>query len=364
MRLDWLELRAFRSYPQLEFRPDEGVNLLVGANGSGKTNLLEAIAYLGSLRSFRKAPDDALIATGTAETVVRGGVAGPVSGHTIEVLLSRHARRQVLLDGKRPSRNAELRSRLRCVTFLPDDLEIIKGGAGRRRELLDDLAAQLRPTAAADQADFDRALRQRNALLRGDGRLADADALASFEEAIAVSGAKVVSHRLATGEALTPFLQAAYRALGPETVVWGYESSWADPSATEAGLAEALQAALAENRRKDMDRRMTTAGPQRDEPRLFLDLRSARTHASQGEQRSLVLALRLAAFDLLADEFDDTPVLLFDDVFSELDPHRAAAIVERLPGAQAFLTTARHDDVGDVSGTYWDVAATGEVVAR
>ena len=113
-----------------------------------------------------------------------------------------------------------------------------------------------------------------------------------------------------------------------------------------------------------MERRLTTTGPQRDEPRLFLDDRVARTHASQGEQRSLVLALRLAAFDLLADEFDDPPVLLLDDVFSELDSVRAHAVVERLPGAQAFLSSARHDDVGDVAGTYWDVDASGKVVAR
>lgn len=364
MRLDWIELQGFRSYPQLEFQPAAGVNLLMGANGAGKTNLLEAIAYLSALRSFRKAPDDALIATGAEEAVVRGAVAGPVSEHTIEVMLSRSTRRKVLLDGKRPARNAELRARLRCVTFLPDDLELIKGSAGQRRDLLDDLSAQLRPTAAADQADFERALRQRNALLRNEGSLADIDALASFEQAIAASGAKVVSHRLATAQALTPFLQSAYGALGPDTVRWSYESSWADPAAAEPELADALLAALAERRRRDMERRLTTTGPQRDEPRLFLDDRDARTHASQGEQRSLVLALRLAAFDLLSNEFDDPPVLLLDDVFSELDSVRAQAVIERLPGAQAFLSSARPDDVGDVAGTYWDVEASGKVVAR
>ncbi len=364
MRLDWIELQTFRSYPQLDLRPDAGTNLLVGDNGAGKTNLLEAIAYLSGLRSFRKVPDDALIASGAEEAVVRGAVTGPVSEHTIEVLLSRHSRRKVLLDGKRPSRNAELRSRLRCVTFLPDDLELIKGSASQRRDLLDDLAAQLRPTAAADQSDFNRALRQRNALLRTDGPLADADALASFEEAIAVSGAKVVHHRLQTAEALTPFLQSAYGALGPDIVDWAYESNWAETDASQHELSELLVAALAERRRRDMERRVTTAGPQRDEPRLFLDQRDARTHASQGEQRSLVLALRLAAFDLLADEFDDPPVLLLDDVFSELDTVRAHAVVDRLPGAQAFLSTARADDVGAVGGVFWDVDPSGKVVAR
>ncbi|MBT8247777.1 MAG: DNA replication and repair protein RecF [Acidimicrobiia bacterium] len=364
MRLDWIELREFRSYPQLDFRPDPGTNLLVGDNGAGKTNLLEAITYLSTLRSFRKAPDDALIATGSDEAVIRGGIAGPVSEHTIEVLLSRLQRRRVQLDGKRPSRNAELRARLRCVTFLPDDLELTKGSAGQRRGLLDDLAAQLRPTAAADQGDFDRALRQRNALLRAEGPMADIDALASFEAAIATSGASVVAHRWATAAAMKPFLQAAYRSLGPDTVSWRYESAWATGEASEDDLAGLLAAELAARRRQDMERRMTTVGPQRDEPRLLLGDRDSRTHASQGEQRSLVLALRLAAFDLLSNEYDEPPILILDDVFSELDAGRATAIIDRLPGAQAFLSSARHDDVGDIGGTYWNVDPSGTVVEQ
>jgi len=364
VRLEWLELQRFRSYPQLDFRPDPGANLLVGDNGAGKTNLLEAIAYLGNLRSFRKAPDEALIASDATDAVARASVAGPVSGHTIEVLLSRDSRRRVLLDGKRPGRNAELRARLRCVTFLPDDLEIVKGSAGQRRELLDDLAAQLRPAAAVDQADLERALRQRNALLRSHGPMSDEHALAGFEASIASAGARVVRHRREAADAMAPFLQASYAALGPDKVRWSYGSAWARRDASESELAADLARTLEERRRRDMERRVTTAGPQRDEPGLFLDDRDSRTHASQGEQRSLVLALRLAAFDLLTEEFDDPPLLLLDDVFSELDAVRAHAVVERLPGAQAFLTSARHDDVGDIDGVCWDVDPAGRVTAR
>lgn len=362
MRLDWIELQNFRSYPHLEFRPDPGTNLLVGENGAGKTNLLEAISYLSALRSFRKAPDDALISIGAAEGVVRGAVAGPVSEHTVEVLLSRDQRRKVLLDGKRPSRNADVRRRLRCVTFLPDDLELVKGSAGQRRDLLDDLAAQLRPAAVADQSEFERALRQRNALLRAEGVMANVDSLASFEATIASTGARVVDHRFKTSRALTPFLQAAYQRLAPDTVRWEYISSWAGWGQSEEVLAGRLLEALAASRGRDMERRLTTTGPQRDQPGLLLDDRDSRTHASQGEQRSLVLALRLAAFDLLADAFDDPPILLLDDVFSELDPGRAEAVVDRLPRAQAFLSSARRNDVGSLTGVNWDVDPAGKVV--
>ena len=363
MILDWIELRGFRSYPHLEFQPHQGTNLLVGSNGAGKTNLLEAIAYLSTLRSFRRAPDHALIEVGSEGAIVRAGVVGPVSTHTIEIELSRERRRRVQVDGKRPARNAELRSRLRCVTFLPDDLEIIKGSAGQRRDLLDDVAGQLRPAAGADQADFERALKQRNALLRSDGPLADEHALAGFEAAIAASGARVVKHRREAAHAMAPFLAAAYSELGGESVTWTYSSAWGDWEAHEETLAGLLGDALAAGRRRDMDRRTTGRGPQRDEPQLWIDQRDSRTHASQGEQRSLVLALRLAAFDVLAATFDQHPVLLLGDVFSELDPRRAGAVIDRLPKAQAFLTSARHDDVGSIDGKKWAVDPAGKVLA-
>lgn len=363
MLLGWLELENFRSYPRLRIEPDPGVNLLVGENGSGKTNLLESIAYLSTLRSFRRAPEDALLGGAGDEAVIRGGIVGQVSEHVIEVLLSRSQRRRVQVDGKRPRRNSDILGTLRCVTFLPDDLELVKGSAGTRRGVLDELSAQLRPSAAADQADYDRALRQRNALLRHDGHEADLNALAGFEAQLADGGARVFLHRRSAVEAMEEHLQVAYGRLGPETLSWSYDSKWAAGGDEQTGLAASLLAKLESDRREDMDRRVTTAGPHRDEPRLMLNESDSRTHASQGEQRSVVLALRLASFDLLSDRFDEPPVLILDDVFSELDPTRAAAVAERLPGAQAFLTTARNEEVPGLSGTHWEVSEQGIVKA-
>ena len=361
MRLDWLKLENFRSYPSLDFHPDQGINLLIGKNGSGKTNLLEAIVYLSTLRSFRRVPDDALIGSKGDETVVRGAITGPVSQHQVEVLLNRTQRRRVQVDGKRPRRNADLLETLRCVTFLPDDLELVKGSAGSRRTVLDELAAQLQAAAAADQRDYERALRQRNTLLRQEGHHADLDALAGFEAQLASSGARVCRHRRGAIDSLADHLHEAYGHFGEESLSWSYESKWAGREDNEEELALALATKLESERRRDMDRRLTTTGPHRDEPRLLLDESDSRTHASQGEQRSVVLALRLASFDLLTDRHDDPPVLILDDVFSELDPIRGIAVAERLPGAQAFLTTAQPDEVDGLAAAHWAVGEDGMV---
>ncbi len=336
----------------------------MGANGAGKTNLLEAIVYLSTLRSFRRAADDALLGRKGESAIIRGAIAGPVSEHQIEIQLSRNERRRVQLDGKRPRRNADLLKTLRCVTFLPDDLELVKGSAGARRGVLDDLAVQVRPAAAADQSDYERALRQRNALLRQDGHQADLDALAGFEAQLAVSGARVFVHRRSAIEAMADHLRAAYARLGPETLAWRYESKWALPNDGEKELSESLLGKLEQDRHIDMDRRLTVAGPHRDEPRLVLDDADSRTHASQGEQRSVVLALRLASFDLLTERFDDPPLLILDDVFSELDPIREVAVAERLPSAQAFITTARSHVQERVAGKRWAISGGGNVVEQ
>lgn len=362
MRLEWLELAGFRSYRELLFRPDPALNVVVGNNGAGKTNLLEAIGYLSTLRSFRNAPEEALIALERDAAVLRGEVHGPVSTHRIEVMLSRVGRRNVQLDGKRPRRNSDLGTALRVITFLPDDLELVKGSAGQRRAFLDDVAGQLHPTASVDQGDLERGLRQRNTMLRQERRNADPDALASFEERIAISGARVLLHRRGAIADLIPHLREAYGPFGSDVVAWSYESRWAPRSEDEHEVAAVLAGELERARRHDMERGVTTVGPHRDNPVLTLDERDSRTHASQGEQRSLVLSLRLATFDLLLARFDDAPVILFDDVFSELDPRRAGAVLGRLPGAQTFISSARADDVVPGGGARWRVEETGKVI--
>lgn len=357
MRLAWLQLTDFRSYPDLRFDPDDGINLLIGPNGSGKTAVLEAVAYLGYLRSFRGVPDEALVSLDADTAVLRGEVDAAGGTHIIGVSLPRAGRRAVEVDGKRPRRNRELRRFLRAVTFLPDDLNIVKTGSAIRRNLLDDIAGDLHPTALADQSEYEKAVRQRNALLKQDFRPSEPE-LTTWDEQVALTGARVHIRRMEVIDLLAPLLTGIYRDLSgsDENLAWSYESKWASGVARdEQSLSAGLVDALLESRAVDLARRSTTRGPHRDDPALRIGNRDGRVHASQGEQRSIVLALRLATFDLLRDTFSEAPIMLLDDVFSELDVARSKALLERLPGAQVLITAARREDV-PVGGRMWDVS--------
>ncbi|HSQ38236.1 MAG TPA: DNA replication/repair protein RecF [Acidimicrobiia bacterium] len=355
MLLTWLQLRDFRCHPMLEFTPAPGVNVLLGGNGTGKSSVLEAIGFLATLASFRRAPDGALVRVGEESAVARGQFAGEAGTVQVEVEIPSRGRQHIRVDGKRAAGRAEVAARVALVAFLPDDLDLVKRGPAYRREYVDDLAVQLWPAAAGDQREYERALRQRNALLRREGRTASPGSLSVWDERLAALGAVLIRRRLdALGEVVVG-VEGLCRELGGglEQVSWSYVAAGAgdlDPTATEGALREGLAAAVAAARHEDLERRTTTVGPHRDEVALYLDGRDLRTRASQGEQRTVALALRLAAFDLLAERRRSAPVLVLDDVFSELDEARRARLVDRLPRAQVFISTAHREDVpvGDV----------------
>lgn len=358
MQIDWLKLSNFRSYPSLEWSPAPGVNLLIGPNGAGKTNLLEAVAYLASLRSFRGVPDAALITEGENATVIRSAVLSEERQRLVEIELSTGHPRRAQVDKTRLRRSADLLGVLRVIAFLPDDLDLVKRGPSHRRGLIDDLAVQLWPSAHLDQAEYERAVRQRNAFLRSGER--DQTTLGVWDSRLSQAGGRVLVRRARVVELITPLLDAAYREISGEEEGVGveYETTWgsalrADRSAGE--YSDLLSEALVSARAGDYQRRVTTVGPHRDDPVLFIGGRDSRTHSSQGEQRSLALALKLAAHRAVAESLGMAPVLLLDDVFSELDPDRSAALTKALPGgAQTVITSARPDEV-PVPGKVWQV---------
>lgn len=356
MHLKWLELKDFRPYETLRFEPEEGVNVLVGENGAGKTSVLEAIGYLGMMKSFRGVPDEALVREGSDAAVIRGGIGGAPSEIKVECELPVTGRRTVLLNEKRPKRLRDVLLAVPVVAFVPDDLDVIKRGPAVRREYLDDLASRLWPQAGQDLTEYDRALRQRNALLKQAGRHTGSVTLGVWDERLADVGARVLMHRRSLAVALQPHLQDAYTVVGGEgSLDWSYRSTWGSEHAGDLeALRIALVGALVDKRGRDMEVRTTTVGPHRDEPNLLLDGRPTRTRASQGEQRTVALALRIGAYRIIEEVRGQRPILLLDDVFSELDGKRAQRVVSLIEAGQVFVTTARDDDV-PIGGRRWSV---------
>ena len=358
MRVDWLSLLSFRSYESLEWIPEPGVNLLIGPNGAGKTNALEAIGYLGSLKSFKFSPDTAVIADGAESAVIRAGLTSEERSRLVEIELPRQGQRRTQVDKTRLKRTGDLLGVVRVVTFLPEDLDLIKRGPSHRRDLIDAIAVQLWPAAYLDQSEFERSLRQRNAFLK-IGRRDDAT-LSVWDSKLAQSAGRVMARRARVIKALSAVLLDAYKEVAQDASVatFTYHTSWGGSELRQASAAEyadSIAKALEKNRRHDYERRMTTVGPHRDEPGFSIDGRETRWHGSQGEQRTMALAVRLAAHRAIAEAVGESPVLLLDDVFSELDPDRASALARSLPpDTQTLITSTRPEDI-PISGSTWKV---------
>jgi DNA replication and repair protein RecF len=355
LRVDWLSLVDFRSYRQLEWSPDPGVNLLVGPNGAGKTNLLESIAYMATLKSFRGVPDSGLVADEADSAVVRAGLSGEGRERLIEIEVLRRGARRTQVDKTSLRKTADLLGVLRVIAFLPEDLDLVKRGPAYRRDLLDDVAVQLWPAAHLDQAEYERALLQRNAFLKQGQR--DETTLGVWDSRLAQAGGRVLSRRSRVIETLSAILAESYSEIAhtDTDASFVYKPSWEGDldNSSAADFADRVAASLEVSRRIDYERRMTTVGPHRDEPGFSIDGHEARVHGSQGEQRTMALAVKLAAHRAVASAVGEPPVLLLDDVFSELDPERANALATALPGdTQTLITSARPEDV-PVGGTTW-----------
>ncbi len=336
MHIEHLWLKDFRSYPSVDLELTSGVCAVLGPNGVGKSNLLEAVAYLALLESFRGAPADAMIRSGCASAVVRGAIRTDDREQLIEAELVRSGRNRVQVNRQRLTRTRDLLGAVRLTVFSPDDLAVIKGGPSLRRTYLDQLLVAVNPRNDAVRSEFERALRQRNALLKQThGRLDDAAQLTLevWDAKVVAAGEELTRRRVDLVERIEPVVLAAYRdvAGGAEPIVLHYDSTW-----RHTGLADALRA----SRPDELRRGLTLVGPHRDDVVIELNGLPSRTHASQGEQRSLALALRLAAHRTVHDMVGSPPVLVLDDVFSELDPDRSAALLGSLPPGQTLLSTA------------------------
>lgn len=336
MRIDQLWLTDYRTYASLDLEFPPGLTCVVGSNGIGKTNLLEAIAYAVTLESFRGTESAALIRVGAPRSILRARGMGFGREVLVEAEINPRGRGRVQLNRQRLTRTGDLLERWRVSVFSPDDLALVKGSPGGRRDFLDQSMVILAPGFDQVRKDLARVLKQRNALLRNaKGRL-DSDGtltLDVFDERLAALGETVGSARLQLIQDLTPFVQEAYTTLaGPgKQVLLHYNPPW---------MTEGLADVLARTRSDDLRRGVSQNGPHRDDLVLELGGLPTRSHASQGEQRSLALALRLGVHLLATAKLGEAPLLLLDDVFSELDTYRSTALFSALPPGQALLTTA------------------------
>jgi DNA replication and repair protein RecF len=350
VQLAHLWLTDFRGHVASEVEVGPGITVFAGGNAQGKTTVLEAVGWLARMSSFRGAPDATLVRVGCDKAIVRAEIApanrGPdVRPDLIEAEIAVAGRNRVLLNRKPLPRARDLLGTLRVTVFAPDDLRLVKAGPAERRAELDDLLVALSPRYDAVQADYERVLKHRNAWLRTWSRADDPATLDVWDEQLVRAGAELVRGRLKLLERLTAPLGKAYGDVAGATadVAGAYEAAWADITLDEHGLddvAPLLAAAVARSRPADLERRLTLVGPHRDDWRLSIDGLDARRYASQGEQRSLALAVRLAGHVVISELVGEPPVLLLDDVFSELDETRAGNLVSHLPIAQALVTTA------------------------
>jgi DNA replication and repair protein RecF len=342
MRVARLWLADFRNYESADIALPEGLTVLSGDNGEGKTNVLEAIGFLATLSSFRGAPDEALVRHGCERAVVRAEAEREARTLLLEAEISAVGRNRVQVNRQPLRRARDLLGALRTTVFAPDDLALVKGGPGERRRYLDDTLIALHPRNDKLLGDLDKVLRQRNALLRQSGGRLTGDVEATldvWDARLVEVGEAVAAAREELIARIEPTLGKAYDqvAHAAADVSIAYVSPW---------RVEGLAASLAAARTDELRRGVSLVGPHRDDVALAIAGRPSRTHASQGEQRSMALALRMASHAVVTEATDSPPVLLLDDVFSELDPGRSEALVAHLPPGQTLLSTAAGVPVG------------------
>lgn len=354
MYLDALYIKNFRNLAEVTLRPSPHFNVFEGQNGQGKTNLLEAIHFVAALKSFRGHPTRDLIAIDHTTAHLRARIAennpsNPTTPTTVEVDL-KGSRRNVRKNDNAVRKAADYFGTLHAVTFTPEDVGVFKAGPGERRTFFDRMIFNEIPTFADEMQRYENTLRNRNALLRDE--LPDPTLLGVYNRELAKSGAIIAARRIAFTTAFEPQLQSAFKEIfrSHDEVALSYNPTWLthNPTATQPDLnhlEEGLLSALHDARQNDLRRGFTTVGPHRDDFTATLQQQAFKNFASQGQHRGLVLAAKITEIRSLAQTLGQQPILLMDDVSSELDAERNErlfAFVRTLKG-QAFITTTQPD---------------------
>lgn len=348
MQVTSLSLSCFRNYEKAVIEPDAGVTVFTGPNAQGKTNILEALHLCCLGKSHRTSRDEELIQWGKDTARVTVKTARRDGTHEVAVILSRTQKKKktVRIGLRQAERIGELLGHVCGVLFSPEDLQIVKEGPAERRRFMDMQLSQLRPAYFYALQRAVRTLNQRNALLKEIARNPSLlPTLDMWDEQLARVGAVICENRREAVDKLAQLARSAHLSLtgGREELNLRYVSQVADAQ----NVYEALLERLARARSEDLRRMTTTVGVHRDDIAITIDGREARTFASQGQQRSAVLSLKLAQLEWAGQESGEAPILMLDDVMSELDPNRRRQLIERIDRVQTFVTCT---DLSDLAG--------------
>lgn len=350
MEIQWLETENFRLLkPQrVEFSP--GVNVITGENAQGKTTLLEAAYLLTGVKSFRTFYDREFIAFGQEEARISGGVYAFGRDQRVELLIQRGRARQLRQNGVKRA-GAELRETLKAILFSPDDLGMIRGPAAGRRKLMDAAISQLRPGYAALLAEYGRLYEHKTRILR-DWREKPSllDALEEFSQSLCAAGARLIRYRAAFVRRLNQAAGDIHREFsnGRERLEIAYStvSTVEDPFAPEKEVFQAVWERQRQLRQAELEAGSCLVGPHRDDLAVTVDGADARSYASQGQTRTAALSIKLAEREIFIAETGETPVLLLDDVLSELDAARQEFVLNRVTAGQTLITCCQAESVG------------------
>ena len=347
MLIEELKLKNFRNYSELTLHPHPGVNLYFGRNGSGKTNLLEAIHYCSLGRSHRISNDANAVKNGEAFALSSVSIRNSLGQREIAVRFhpDETQKKSILLDGKKIAKFSDMMGCLRCVIFSPEDLGLIKEGPSLRRRYLDMMISQINRGYFIALQLYRTCMDQRNALIRNlrANSYADTSMLSAFEETMAAPAAVIIRERRRIVSLLSECARETYQRVSDTDEVFrlAYHSSVKE----ETEIEEVLCRLFRENREDDIRMGFTSVGPHRDDLILTLNKNQMKQFASQGQIRTAALSMKLSQMQILRDQSGEEPVLLLDDVMSELDRKRRACLIGEISSFQTFITCADRDDV-------------------
>ena len=346
MQISKLSLRDFRNHGNLDLTFSSGATTIVGRNGRGKTNIVEAVHYLATLGSHRVSQDAPLIRTGKTSATVLAQVEKHNRQAKVELTINFPGTNKVSLNGNPLVKSRDILGLVTTVIFSPEDLDLVKGDPSARRRFIDELSTLLAPKFSNTRSDFERTLKQRNTLLKSLGRRTPSTqaraTLDAWDEQLIQTGAEIISTRLENVRRIEPHLTEFGTAISGDTepLQLNYANTWLPPDVSEKTEIVELFKTELENRNKDeVDRGVTLVGPHRDDLNLQLSGLPAKGYASHGQSWSIAIALRLAAFKLLR-EHDDDPILILDDVFAELDERRRTRLISIITDVEQTLITA------------------------